>query len=55
MKRNILSALRKGVALSAMLLLTVPAWSQSQRLKGYPQRGAQLDVLPGFQQPPKGY
>ncbi len=55
MKRNILSALRKGVALLALLLLAAPAWTQSQRLKGYPERGAQFDVLPGFQQPPKGY
>ena len=29
--------------------------AQSQRNKGYPERGETLDVLPGFQNPPKGY
>lgn len=54
MKRNILAMQRWGV-----LLITVFSsfnlFSQSQRMKGYPESGAGFDVLPGFRQPPKGY
>ena len=52
MNLNILSTLRWGVVLLATLV-SLDAVSQSQRLKGYPERGEKFDVLPGFQQPPK--
>ena len=54
MNLNIFSTLRWGVVLLATLV-SLDAVSQSQRLKGYPERGEKFDVLPGFQQPPKGY
>ena len=30
-------------------------FAQSQKYKGYPRRGGDIDVLSGFQNPPKGY
>lgn len=43
---------------SIILLTTIVSSdlvAQPQRMKGYPERGADFDVLPGFHQPPKGY
>lgn len=37
------------------VLFSLNTLAQPQHLKGYPERGADFDVLPGFQQPPKGY
>ena len=48
------SKLKWGLVLAAMLF-SIHTSAQSQRLKGYPQRGEQFDVLPGFKNPPKGY
>ena len=50
MNLNILSTLRWGVVLLATLV-SLDAVSQSQCLKGYPERGEKFDVQPGFQQP----
>lgn len=54
MNHNIFSTLR-WVAMIAALFMAFNLSAQSQRLKGYPERGEKFDVLPGFQQPPKGY
>ncbi len=54
MNHNIFSTLR-WVAMIGALFLAFNLSAQSQRLKGYPERGEKFDVLPGFQQPPKGY
>lgn len=54
MNRNIFSSLRWGVML-VTLLVSCGAYAQSQRFKGYPERGEKVDVLQGFRQPPKGY
>ena len=54
MNNNIFSLVRWSVALLATIF-SLDASAQSQRLKGYPERGADFDVLPGFHQPPKGY
>ena len=53
MNRNIFSTLRWGVVLLATTLW-LGAAAQSQRMKGYPQRG-NVDVLSEFRTPPKGY
>ena len=54
MNRNTFSTLRWGFVLVA-IIFSFTAFAQSQRFKGYPERGANFDVRPGFQQPPKGY
>lgn len=54
MNRNTTSTLRWGFVLVA-IIFSFTAFAQSQRFKGYPERGANFDVRPGFQQPPKGY
>lgn len=54
MNHNIFSTLR-WVAMIGALFMAFNLSAQSQRLKGYPERGEKFDVLPGFQQPPKGY
>ena len=48
----------KRLPILILSLLTIThsiSWGQSQKNKGYPERGETLDVLPGFQNPPKGY
>ena len=40
--------------LSVLIITHTLCLAQSQRNKGYPERGETLDVLPGFQNPPKG-
>lgn len=54
MNSKILSSLRYALLLVA-LIVSYNSFSQSQHLKGYPERGEKFDVLPGFQHPPKGY
>ena len=54
MNRNTFSTLRWGFVFVA-IIFSFTAFAQSQRFKGYPERGANFDVRPGFQQPPKGY
>lgn len=36
-------------------IISATGVAQTQKYKGYPERGAKLDVLPGFHTPPKGY
>lgn len=48
------SSLRLAILLIAFLS-SFNTIAQSQRMKGYPERSTDLDVLPGFQNPPKGY
>ena len=38
-----------------ILFMSLNIAAQSQYKRGYPQRGDNFDVLPGFRQPPKGY
>ena len=54
MKSNLHSILQRGIMLLA-LCSSIFAYPQSQYKKGYPNKDKDFDVLPGFQQPPKGY
>ena len=54
MKHRICSLWQWGVAL-VVLLVSCQEAPQTQYMKGYPDRGENFDVLPGFQNPPKGY
>lgn len=54
MKHRICSLWQWGMALVA-LLVSCQEVPQTQYMKGYPERGENFDVLPGFQNPPRGY
>lgn len=54
MNNNLMKSFRRAFILLATLV-SITSFAQSQRFKGYPERGKNFDVLPGFQQPPKGY
>lgn len=47
--------LRSAFLLCATIVIPAVSAAQSQKFKGYPQRHADMDVLPGFVKPPKGY
>lgn len=50
-----MKTMKKTAFLFLACLCGLTAFSQSQYRKGYPERDANFDVLPGFRQPPKGY
>lgn len=47
--------LRAIILISAAAAVSAIGSAQSQKYKGYPDRRADMDVLPGFIKPPKGY
>lgn len=51
--------MKKAAKITSCILLLffmyISGYAQSQRYKGYPLKDTNLDVLPGFVNPPKGY
>ena len=43
------------LVLSLLTCTQTISFAQSQKGKGFPERGENIDILPGFQKPPKGY
>jgi len=53
--RHFFHSILRRCILFVALCLSINAYPQTQYMKGYPDRSENFDVLPGFQQPPKGY
>ncbi len=47
--------LYRSILIFCLFFITFPFVSAQQKFKGYPEKSAEMDILPGFVHPPKGY